>query len=171
MHAEALSWLAGRLADVGPVGSCVDVGGRDINGSVRHLVQAERYTCVDLVDGRGVDVVADITDWSPPGPVDLVVCAEVLEHAPDPEGVVAACRRILRPGGVLLLTAAAPPRAPHSAMDGGPLRDGEHYGNVDPDDLRSWLSGWDSEVVYDPRHGDVYARAVKPQASRKRGKT
>lgn len=165
MHSEALQWLTSALADIGPVALAVDVGGRDINGTVRPHTRAEQYVCVDLVAGKAVDVVADITDWEPPAPADLVVCAEVLEHAEDPEAIVAACGRILRPGGTLLLTAAADPRAPHSAVDGAEVRPGEHYANIAPGDLKDWLAGWsDVDLTYDGVHGDVYARATKPAA-------
>lgn len=30
---------------------------------------------------------------------DIVTCMEMLEHVPDPEGVVRSCRRLLKPGG------------------------------------------------------------------------
>lgn len=129
MHADALDWLTRHAEGLGAAGAVVDAGGRDINGSPRHLFPASRYIAVDLYPGPGVDVVADIRDWQPPTVVDVVVCAEVLEHAPDPVGVLAACRRMLRPGGRLLLTAAAPPRLPHSHVDGGAPRPGEHYAN------------------------------------------
>lgn len=33
------------------------------------------------------------------GEFDLVCCLEMLEHVPDPEAVVAACARLVRPGG------------------------------------------------------------------------
>ncbi len=35
---------------------------------------------------------------------DLVLCSEVIEHIADPAGALASIRRILRPGGVLLLS-------------------------------------------------------------------
>ncbi len=34
-----------------------------------------------------------------PASFDVVTCMEVLEHIPDPEAVVAACARLLKPGG------------------------------------------------------------------------
>jgi 2-polyprenyl-6-hydroxyphenyl methylase/3-demethylubiquinone-9 3-methyltransferase len=34
-----------------------------------------------------------------PGAFDVVVCMELLEHVPDPASVVAACARLVRPGG------------------------------------------------------------------------
>ena len=162
MHAEALDFLTRQAEGLGPLNLVVDVGGRDINGSPRHLFTAGRYIAVDLHPGPGVDVVTDIRDWHPPEPADVVVCAEVLEHAPDPAGVLDACQRLLCPGGLLLLTAAAPPRLPHSHIDGGPIHPGEHYGNVDPADLHGWLTSWASaEITYQPAVGDVYAKAVK----------
>jgi 2-polyprenyl-6-hydroxyphenyl methylase/3-demethylubiquinone-9 3-methyltransferase len=34
-----------------------------------------------------------------PGAFDVVTCMELLEHVPEPESMVAACARLLRPGG------------------------------------------------------------------------
>jgi 2-polyprenyl-6-hydroxyphenyl methylase/3-demethylubiquinone-9 3-methyltransferase len=34
-----------------------------------------------------------------PGAFDVVTCMEMLEHVPDPGSVVAACARLVRPGG------------------------------------------------------------------------
>lgn len=162
MHTEALAWLTTQTEGLGPQHLVVDVGGRDINGTVRPLVNADSYIAVDLHPGPCVDVVADIRDWEPPEPANLVFCAEVLEHAPDAAGVVAACYRLLRPSGLLLLTAAAPPRGSHSAIDGSGLRPGEHYANIDPDELETWLADWStSNVEYHAGWGDVYARATR----------
>lgn len=36
---------------------------------------------------------------SEPGAYDVVTCLEVLEHVPDPASTIAACARLLRPGG------------------------------------------------------------------------
>lgn len=163
MHAEAMAWLTEQAADLSPAETVIDLGGRDINGSPRHLFPGARYTVIDLHDGPGVDVVADCRDWTPPEKVDVVVCAEVLEHADDCQGVLDAAASWLKQGGVLLCTAAAPPRDPHSHFDGGPVRDGEHYANVTPEDLAGWLEhGWyPPHLVHDIEHGDVYARVTR----------
>ena len=34
-----------------------------------------------------------------PGSFDTVTCMEMLEHVPDPQSVVAACARLVKPGG------------------------------------------------------------------------
>jgi 2-polyprenyl-6-hydroxyphenyl methylase/3-demethylubiquinone-9 3-methyltransferase len=39
-----------------------------------------------------------------PGAFDIVTCLELLEHVPDPERVIAACARAVRPGGAVFLS-------------------------------------------------------------------
>jgi SAM-dependent methyltransferase len=164
MHAGARDYIAAQLQGR-TFGSAVEIGGRDINGGIRDLVSAVDYTAIDLYPGIGVDIVADATQWKPDEPVDLVVCCEVLEHAPDPRAIVEAALSWLKPRGLLLLTCATDPRAPHSTHDGGPVRDGEHYGNIDPEDLMRWLreaGAWGLEgmpTVSDYNAGDLYASA------------
>jgi SAM-dependent methyltransferase len=141
----------------------VEVGSRNVNGEVRSLVDADTYIGIDLEDGPGVDVVADCRLWEPPWKASLVIAAEVLEHAPDPRAVVDACIGYLRPGGRLVITCAGPGREPHSGHDGGPNVDGEHYANIDPDDLEYWLA-LDLEAVrvrYNGVAKDVYATGIK----------
>lgn len=160
MHPEARAFVEQALRGAGPWSRVVEVGGRNINGGIRDLVTADEYICVDLEPGPDVDVVADCREWSPPGPADLVLCLEVLEHAPDPAGVVFAATGYLRSGGRFVLTCAGPGRAPHSGHDGMHVRSDEHYANIDPADLVAWLKaagiddGW---VEYAPASCDVYA--------------
>ncbi len=53
-----------------------------------------------------IDYVCDITQIPvEPATFDVVLCTEVLEHHPEPINVVAELARVLKPGGVLLLTA------------------------------------------------------------------
>ena len=66
------------------------------------------------------------------------------------------------PGGVFIMTAAGEGRLPHSAIDGGPLRQGEFYHNVTASELEGWLSGFaEARITTNPQAGDIYARAVK----------
>jgi len=39
-----------------------------------------------------------------PGSFDVVTCLEVLEHVPDPASTVAACQRLVKPGGHVFLS-------------------------------------------------------------------
>lgn len=55
--------------------------------------------------GRTADILADLHDLPlAEGAFDFVVCTEVLEHVRDPVRVLEELRRVLRPGGGLLLT-------------------------------------------------------------------
>lgn len=134
MHREAREFVGRCALELGPRRWVVDLGGRNVNGSVRDLFHAERWTAVDAIPGEGVDVVADAATWRPKSDVlpDTVVCTSVLEHAREREAIVANAARVLALGGALVLTTVADPWPPHSAIDGGPLRAGEFYANVDP---------------------------------------
>jgi SAM-dependent methyltransferase len=144
MHIEAFLYVEKAAADVAPDAVVVECGSRNVNGSVRDLFPLARYAGVDVAVGPGVDIVADFRTVAMLEPADVVVCCEVLEHDSDPASLVAKCFEVLRPGGRLIMTCAGAGRAPHSAFDGGALRDGEHYANVSEASLEDWLTaqGW-----------------------------
>lgn len=165
MHAEALEFVA-RFATVDPV-VVLDIGGRDINGTTRHLYpNADPYVVLDIADGPNVDVVADAAAWTPDRTYDVVLCTEVFEHTQAWPAIVATARAALRPGGLFVATMAGPGRPPHSAVDGGwTLHPGEHYANVHPDELRQVLAsqGWaDVEVNVRSQPADVRCVARRP---------
>src|SRR5580765_6950114 len=108
MHAEALLFARRALAGLSVTGHVVEIGSRDINGSVRQLLQWRAYSYVglDVAPGAGVDIVADGATFVPREAPDLVVCMETLEHAEQACAIVRNAAAILRPGGRLLVTCA-----------------------------------------------------------------
>ncbi len=164
MHAEAMGWVA-RFATDDPI-SILDLGGRDVNGSPRRLFPAATYTVLDALPAIDVDIIADAAMWNPDGRRwDLALMCEVCEHAPDWPAIIATAFKALWPSGRLIVTTAAPGRPPHSGIDGGPLRFGEYYANVDPAALREALeqAGFtDITVDVQPSPADVRAVATKP---------
>lgn len=164
MHPEAMSWVA-EHATSDPV-AVLDLGGRNINGTVRGLFpSADPYVSLDLVADSGVDVVADASTWAPDREYDVVVCCEVFEHTPVWPQIIATAYEALKPGGRFILTTAAPGRPEHSAVDGRQLRPGEHYANIDPEDLRTVLEGCGfADITVDRQHSpdDVRASAARP---------
>jgi 2-polyprenyl-6-hydroxyphenyl methylase/3-demethylubiquinone-9 3-methyltransferase len=102
---------------------------------------------------------------------DLVTCLEMLEHVPDPSSVVAACARLVRPGGALCFsTLNRTPKSYALAIIGaeyvlGLLPRGTHdWGRfIRPSELDAWcrVAGVDlvelAGIRYDPfrRHAEI----------------
>ena len=174
MHAQVLAWFEAHTADlrdpvtglVAPELTVLEVGSLDINGSVRPLLTgAGTHHGIDLVDGPGVDEVADAADWEPPRTFDLAVSAEVLEHAPRWREILSMLWSAVAPGGRLLVTCAGTGRPPHSAVDGLELRPDEHYANVSPTEVAALVAGWDTHHVdleWAAARGDLYLRVDRP---------
>lgn len=142
MHAEAFDFVC-RAANLIPTPATVlEVGARNVNGSAKDAFDlgVTRWHGVDKSPGDDVDVVCDFLelDFVPADQVDLVVCCEVLEHERHTDLMVTNMAAIVRDGGHLLITCATAGRAEHSAVDGGHLRGGEWYRNVQPSDLIRW---------------------------------
>lgn len=162
MHSEAYDYVQSVSV---PDGAVLEIGARNINGSVRGLFPGRPYVGIDIAPGPDVDVVADGSAYAPEAPPAVVVCAEVLEHAENAAAICAQAHRVLSPGGVFIVTAAGDGRAPHSCIDGGQLRDGEYYANVSAHQLAGWLSGFaDVQIRENPAAKDIYATAIKESA-------
>lgn len=90
--------LAGEVLDVG----CG-------NKPYRHLIPAARYTGLDIDNAftrrvGAADVFYDGGAFPlPDASFDAVLCSQVLEHVFTPEKFLGEIRRVLRPGGTLLL--------------------------------------------------------------------
>ncbi len=138
MHPQAFEFVEAH-ADPSPGLRVLDIGGQDMNGTVKSLFPGANYLTIDAVDGPGVDVVTDAATWRPPilvGTAEVVVCCEVFEHAPAWRDIVKTAYELLRPGGRFIATMAGPGRPEHSGrrptLD---LDPDEHYENIAPEDL------------------------------------
>jgi SAM-dependent methyltransferase len=163
VHPEAWQYLTGALAEFRDQEITVlDLGGRDANGwhRVCELFPRAEYVTLDIEPGPGVDIVADAASWIPDREFDVVVCTEVFEHTPHWMHICTTACDALREGGTFVCTAATNPRAPHCALDGWELREGEYYDNIDPDELEDVLCARFRyvDVATYPR-GDIYAKA------------
>lgn len=169
MHPEARDGLARHLAasglDHAAPWRVLDLGGRDINGTIRDLLPAASWTGCDITDGPGVDLVHDATKPWPTGfdRFDVVVCTEVLEHVEQWPALLGTAAGALEPGGpeLLFVTCASTGRPMHGAS-GAPLPGpGEWYANVPPDAVAVRLQELFQAVHVEYRElpGDVYARA------------
>ena len=83
----------------------LDVGGRI--QPYRELVnQPRRYCAIDLRANNLISAVASAEQMPfRDGIFDLVICTQMIEYTPHPLMVIREIHRVLRPGGVLLLSA------------------------------------------------------------------
>jgi hypothetical protein len=159
-----------------PRGPVIEIGGRNINGTVRPLFASiGPYASIDLYNGPGVDLVSDVCRLDPKRTIQrlfekstaaCVVCCEVLEHTPKGKDICRWAYQALGRAGVFIVTAASPTRCSHSGIDGGGLHPGEYYNGVPSSTLAQWLNDFSDVVVYDGSGGlDVYAVARKGRRS------
>ena len=88
-------FVRGRLLDVG-------CGGQPYR---REFRQVTEYVAMDLPRQQGVTVYGSALALPFADAVfDTVLCNQVLEHVPEPMRLVSESARVLKPGGVLLLT-------------------------------------------------------------------
>ena len=109
---RARRWLPSEARLVADVGCASGYGtaalagtgrdGRRVIGIERdpdHLREAaRRFPWLTVLEGDAASLPLD------DGAVDAVVLLDVLEHVPEPRAVVAEARRVLRPGGTLVLS-------------------------------------------------------------------
>lgn len=161
MHAEAYAFVKQFSTDAKL--NVIEIGSRNINGTVRGLFPNTRWIGLDLHDGPAVDVVCDMLDYTPVNQADIVICCEVLEHAIRWPDMVKRAAEWVKPGGAMIITCAGPGRAPHSHIDGCQLRPQEYYGNVTTQDLKTILEAVSMQVVICCQCGhDTQAMALKP---------
>lgn len=102
-----LYYLKQRLPDVdGPV---LEVGSRDYGStaSFRDFYPAAEYVGLDMSEGKGVDLVMDLSRSIEPlreGHFALAICCSVLEHVAKPWIFAGNLTRVVRPGGRLYMS-------------------------------------------------------------------
>ncbi|MDX9768625.1 MAG: bifunctional 2-polyprenyl-6-hydroxyphenol methylase/3-demethylubiquinol 3-O-methyltransferase UbiG, partial [Ectothiorhodospiraceae bacterium] len=104
--------LAGkRVLDVGCGGGILSEGMARRGATVTGIDMGEAPLSVARMhlDESGLDVdyrliTVESLAGQMPGQFDVVTCMEMLEHVPDPASVIAACARLVRPGGHVLLS-------------------------------------------------------------------
>jgi len=87
--AEPLARLGARVAGLDPAPETIEAARR--HAAAQGLDIAYRA-------GRVEDLAAEAETF------DALVCLEVVEHVPDPAAFLAACARLVRPGGLMLLS-------------------------------------------------------------------
>lgn len=131
----------------------MEVGSRNINGSVREFFDGVAYIGIDTSPGPGVDWVGLAHEFPGIGePFDTVISTECFEHDPHLNLTVRKMIDLLRPGGLFVATWASINRQEHGTTrteaEGSPL-----FG-PDPDYYRG-VSWADFNIVQQNRLRDV----------------
>ncbi len=95
----------------------LDCGSLDINGNNRYLFDNSNYMGIDIVDGKNVDIVTKVHDFIMDFHFDCVICTEMLEHDEDFAASLNAMFNFIKPGGLLLITAAGYGREEHGTHE------------------------------------------------------
>lgn len=125
--ARYLPQLSGKVIELGALG----------DGRRAYASGASEYVVTNIGEGAPVYLDAANMDLASDS-VDAFVCESMLEHVPDPAKVISEIRRVLKPGGKLLM--ATPWMYPFHEAPGDYLRFSEPA-------LRSLLSGFELAVV------------------------
>lgn len=167
MHDAAFAFYKKNLESLDSM-NVLEFGSYNINGSVRDAYpQAKSWWGIDIAEGNGVDEVADAVEWRSEKQFDIVICAEAFEHTSDWQKIIINAFNHLSSNGLFLASCASRDRPPHSAIDGGPLRNDEYYRNISPEEMEQFLLSMDwSSIEVIPADGyfgndDLYIKAIK----------
>jgi SAM-dependent methyltransferase len=117
----------------------LEVGSLDINGSVRQFFQDCDYIGIDLGQGRGVDIVCPGQEYkAPDNTFDTVISCECFEHNPDWVATFSNMHRMVKPGGLIVMSCATTGRAEHGTKRTSPGDApfcGDYYKNLTEQDF------------------------------------
>jgi SAM-dependent methyltransferase len=84
-----------------------DIGGADVNGSIKNFFNHMTYKCVDMQSANGVDYIIDPAKPYPfpENSVDIILSSSCFEHDPCFWITFKEMCRILKPGGYMYISA------------------------------------------------------------------
>ena len=140
--------LSESMAEKGAKVTGIDLGKKALKVAQLHSLDSGVTVDYQLI---AVEQLAE----QQPASFDVVTCLEMLEHVPDPASVVAACAKLVKPGGhVFFSTINRNPKAYLFAVIGAEyvlnmLPRGTHdYAKfIKPSELASWMRSADLSLV------------------------
>ena len=140
--------LSESMAEKGAKVTGIDLGEKALKVAQLHSLDSGVTLDYQLI---AVEQLAE----QQPASFDVVTCLEMLEHVPDPASVVAACAKLVKPGGhVFFSTINRNPKAYLFAVIGAEyvlnmLPRGTHdYAKfIKPSELASWMRSADLSLV------------------------
>jgi 2-polyprenyl-6-hydroxyphenyl methylase/3-demethylubiquinone-9 3-methyltransferase len=84
--------LAESMAGAGAKVTGIDLADKPLKVAKLHLLESGKQV-------EYLKIAVEVLAADRPAHYDVVTCMEMLEHVPDPAGVVAACAKLVKPGG------------------------------------------------------------------------
>lgn len=142
----------------------LDCGSLDVNGSLKDLFTDCEYIGIDIHPGNNVHVVIKAHEyWAPK--FDTLVSAEMLEHDEYYQLSLQHMYHLLKPGGLMAISAAGKGRAEHGNHGENWGTSPDYYRNLLEEDIRGIfdLDSAFSEyaIEYNPQAKDIYFYGVK----------
>ncbi|MBH1963892.1 MAG: class I SAM-dependent methyltransferase [Comamonadaceae bacterium] len=179
-HPQQLFFVSGVkqfLPDFFTGKKVLEVGSLDLNGSVRQFFTDCAYEGLDVGTGPGVDTVCPGQDYGAPADAfDFVISSEMMEHNPAWRKTFLNMLRVLKPGGLMVLTCATTGRRQHGTTAYSPTdspltneQGSDYYRNLTQSDiaglvdLDSWFSTW--HFYEDHTSHDLYFFGLALEAS------
>jgi SAM-dependent methyltransferase len=137
----------------------LEVGSRDVNGSVRPVLEpvAQNYVGVDIARGPSVDEICDVSEIVErfgEESFDAVVSTEMIEHIRAWRSAIDNLKAVLKPQGVLLVTT----RSKGFRVHGWPW----DYWRYEPEDFEVIFSDFDGRIIAtDAKAPGVFIKATK----------
>lgn len=154
----------------------LDCGSLNVNGSLREFFEGDiNYVGIDIRSGPGVDRVSLTHEFNPVVPFDVVVSAEMLEHDAYWQQSLRQMYGLLKPGGLMAFSCAAPGRAEHGTVACPDVAPGfeeglwgtapEYYRPLSEQDIHATFSLPDRFTQWwmetERRHYDLYFNGLK----------
>lgn len=151
-----------------------DFGSLDINGNNKVHFEGAQYTGVDIGEGKNVDVVSKAHEFKPRKKADVVISTEMLEHDMFWVESLRNMLRLLRSGGLMVITCATTGRPEHGTSKtkntDSPFTTqvpewANYYRNLDTNDfiyaLNPELNFDEFEITLDLDHKDIQFYGIK----------
>lgn len=117
----------------------LEIGSRNINGTVRRFFTECDYVGIDAVAGPCVDHVCLAHEFLSAEPFDVVISCEMFEHDPNLPQTLDRALSLLRAGGLFVATWAGPRRPEHGTKRSGDSEfgpDADYYHGLGAGDVR-----------------------------------
>ena len=89
--------LTESLAKEGAMVTGIDAGQQVINAAIEHATASKLD--ITYIHSTGEEFAETCNEQ-----FDVITCMELLEHVPNPESLIAACKKLIKPGGKLFFS-------------------------------------------------------------------